>query len=213
MKKYFTHNGTEQQGPFDIVDLRANNITRETKIWFDGLPEWTTAGELEELKTIFASTPPPLINTPSKTFEVGKALGKSRWWVTPTIILAIGAVLAVLTANSGGTSDEAAAFVIALTVFILIVFFIWRAIGGLKVFSVLSIFISVVAILSGLFIAYIGIEKSNRLYDEVCNYNQFSEMLIVTGGGLAVVGIYLLAYSITVLALVRKNKLGQYENK
>ena len=28
MKKYYLHNGTDQQGPFDIEDLKTKNITK-----------------------------------------------------------------------------------------------------------------------------------------------------------------------------------------
>src|SRR4051812_12426186 len=59
MKKYFLHDGANQQGPFDIDELRAKNITSETGIWYDGLTNWTTAGESEELKGLFIATPPP----------------------------------------------------------------------------------------------------------------------------------------------------------
>ncbi len=59
MKKYFLHNGTEQQGPFDIEDLKREGIKRDTSIWYEGLPDWKKAGEIEELSSVFSSTPPP----------------------------------------------------------------------------------------------------------------------------------------------------------
>lgn len=75
MKKYYLHNGTEQQGPFDIEDLKSNNITKSTSIWYEGLSEWTTAEKIDELKDLFkasipppfkakTATPPPIHNTP-----------------------------------------------------------------------------------------------------------------------------------------------------
>jgi hypothetical protein len=60
MKRFYLHNGTEQQGPFDIEDLKTKNISRETSIWYEGLDEWTTAEKVEDLKSLFKSTPPPL---------------------------------------------------------------------------------------------------------------------------------------------------------
>ena len=63
MKKYFLHNGADQQGPFDIDDLKAKNISRETPIWFDGINEWKTAGKIDELKSLFATIPPPYTTT------------------------------------------------------------------------------------------------------------------------------------------------------
>ncbi len=62
MKKYFFKDGTLQQGPFDLEELKSKNITAETPVWYEGLPEWTTAGKLEELKDIFIAAP-ALINT------------------------------------------------------------------------------------------------------------------------------------------------------
>ena len=66
MKKYFLHTGAEQQGPFDIEDLKAKHITKETSIWFKGLPDWTTAEQVDELKVLFDSnTPPPFNKQPA----------------------------------------------------------------------------------------------------------------------------------------------------
>jgi hypothetical protein len=59
MKKYYIHDGQTQQGPFDIDELKGKNISPDTHIWFDTLKEWTTAGQVEELKSLFASSPPP----------------------------------------------------------------------------------------------------------------------------------------------------------
>lgn len=59
MKKYYLHNGTEQQGPFDIEGLKAKIISKETPIWFEGLSEWTTASKIDELNELFVKTTPP----------------------------------------------------------------------------------------------------------------------------------------------------------
>lgn len=58
MKKYYIHNGTEQEGPFDLDDLKGK-ITRDTLIWYEGAADWTKADDIEDLKSVF-STPPPL---------------------------------------------------------------------------------------------------------------------------------------------------------
>lgn len=63
MKRFYLHNGTEQQGPFDIEELKTKNISKETPIWHEGLVEWTTAEKVEELKPLFNSTPPPFETT------------------------------------------------------------------------------------------------------------------------------------------------------
>ena len=62
MKKYYLHNGIEQQGPFDIDDLKIKDINKCTPIWYDGLPEWTTAEKVDDLKELIkTSTPPPFV--------------------------------------------------------------------------------------------------------------------------------------------------------
>jgi hypothetical protein len=60
MRKYFIHNGEIEKGPFDIDQLRTIQIKSETPIWYEGIPNWTVAGNVEELKSIIipASTPP-----------------------------------------------------------------------------------------------------------------------------------------------------------
>jgi hypothetical protein len=50
--KFYIHNGTEQQGPFTIEELKLQNIDLSTPIWFEGLNDWSTVGEIEELKNM-----------------------------------------------------------------------------------------------------------------------------------------------------------------
>lgn len=60
MKKYYLHNGSENIGPFDIEELKEKKITRETPVWYEEMEDWKNASEIAELKTIFASVPPPI---------------------------------------------------------------------------------------------------------------------------------------------------------
>ncbi len=70
MKKYYLNDGTSQQGPFDLEELKSKNITAETPVWYDGLPEWTTAGKLDELKALFIHVPPPFTSPePPPSFQ------------------------------------------------------------------------------------------------------------------------------------------------
>ena len=65
MTQYYFHDGQQEQGPFDIEQLKSQTLKKDTPIWYEGLESWTTVGEVEELKQLFASkpTPPPLIKT------------------------------------------------------------------------------------------------------------------------------------------------------
>jgi len=67
MKKFYLHNGTEQTGPFDIDDLKAKNINNDTPIWYEGLPDWTTADKIDELKDLLKTATPPPFGETKKT--------------------------------------------------------------------------------------------------------------------------------------------------
>src|SRR5205085_54834 len=55
--------GQSQTGPFDLSALAqqaaAGQVTRNTLVWKNGMPQWAKAGEVPELASIFANTPPP----------------------------------------------------------------------------------------------------------------------------------------------------------
>lgn len=60
MKTFFLFIDDEQQGPFNLEELKSKKITRTTKVWFEGLDDWKNADEIEELKSLFISVPPPI---------------------------------------------------------------------------------------------------------------------------------------------------------
>tara|TARA_R110001583_G_scaffold194758_1_gene366856 strand:+ start:1445 stop:2107 length:663 start_codon:yes stop_codon:yes gene_type:complete len=76
MKKYYLHNGTEQEGPFDISDLKSKGITAKTEVWYEGISDWTNADEIDELKDLFSKVIPPPIRPKSKTTEPIKKKNK-----------------------------------------------------------------------------------------------------------------------------------------
>ena len=60
MKKYFYTDGTNQFGPFTFEELKGKQITKETKVWFEGIQDWSPAGSVEELFGLCDIIPPPL---------------------------------------------------------------------------------------------------------------------------------------------------------
>jgi len=56
--------GGAQAGPFDMATLArqaaTGELTRTTLVWKPGMPQWAKAGDLPELQSLFANTPPPL---------------------------------------------------------------------------------------------------------------------------------------------------------
>ncbi len=85
MKKYFLHNGTEQQGPFDLDDLKAKNINKDTPIWYDGLHDWTTAEKIDDLKELLkTSTPPPFASKQTTSPPISKLKAEQQTVASPT---------------------------------------------------------------------------------------------------------------------------------
>jgi len=56
----------KQAGPFDTPALQqqvtTGKLTRDTLVWKQGMAQWTAAGQVDELKSLFGGTvqPPPL---------------------------------------------------------------------------------------------------------------------------------------------------------
>lgn len=61
---FFAAINGNQAGPFDMnmlqQQLQAGQITRDTLVWKQGMPNWTKAGEVPELQPLFGAVPPPL---------------------------------------------------------------------------------------------------------------------------------------------------------
>jgi hypothetical protein len=78
MRTYYIHNGEREVGPLTIEDLKVLHVTAETPIWYEGLPEWTTAIKITEVKTALQlSVPPPAFGSSKVTpppYSAGSAL-------------------------------------------------------------------------------------------------------------------------------------------
>ncbi|MCC7350240.1 MAG: SPFH domain-containing protein [Phycisphaerales bacterium] len=61
---YFIVLDGQQAGPFDLGKLRENaaagRLNRQTLVWKQGMSQWTAAGEVAELGSLFAIAPPPI---------------------------------------------------------------------------------------------------------------------------------------------------------
>ncbi|HEX4590275.1 MAG TPA: SPFH domain-containing protein [Gemmataceae bacterium] len=61
---YFVGVGGKQSGPFDLNMLgdrvRDGSLTRQTLVWKPGMAAWQPADAVDELRSLFASVPPPL---------------------------------------------------------------------------------------------------------------------------------------------------------
>ena len=67
MKKYFIYTNQIQQGPFEIEQLKSLNLHENTPIWYEGIVNWTTVENVEELKFLIkTNVTPPKYEIPIK---------------------------------------------------------------------------------------------------------------------------------------------------
>lgn len=105
MKKYHYSDEVNQFGPFAIEELKDKNISRDTMVWYQGLENWVKASEIDELKELLNSTPPPLnsdkqmppplnrvAEPKSNLMENNIKNNKSKTWPT---ILKFGVIVAI----------------------------------------------------------------------------------------------------------------------
>jgi hypothetical protein len=97
MKKYYTHDGIRQQGPYSIDELKTTGIHADVYVWFDELSDWQLAGSIEELKQLFFNNPPPFhssndlhkpmsVSRKESSFRLGKVVGR---FIVVTVILVL----------------------------------------------------------------------------------------------------------------------------
>ena len=55
-----------QQGPFELEQLFDMPVDENTKVWFDGLPRWCAAGEIDELRCLFDGSSPAPAQEPAE---------------------------------------------------------------------------------------------------------------------------------------------------
>ena len=53
MTTYFIKEGEYESGPFTIDQLKTKLLNKETPVWHAALKNWTTAGNIYELKELF----------------------------------------------------------------------------------------------------------------------------------------------------------------
>ncbi len=59
MRRFFYIDQTEQQvGPCSLEELAKAGVRKDTMVWYAGIADWTPAGDLPELDTLFAEGQP-----------------------------------------------------------------------------------------------------------------------------------------------------------
>jgi len=97
MKKYYLHNGSENVGPFDLENLKTQQLKKDTPIWHEGIDSWTTAGQIEELNELLIVAPPAFIRSEKQTVAPSQTkIGLSVLWKALKLGAIIGAIVLTL---------------------------------------------------------------------------------------------------------------------
>jgi hypothetical protein len=91
-------------GPFTIDELKNQHINRDTLVWYDGIPDWEKASNIEALRDVFV-TPPPIPKKDEKRSDTQPHTKKKKS-KTVTIILGILFVVATLFIIEGISSGN-----------------------------------------------------------------------------------------------------------
>ena len=60
MTQYYLHDGNQELGPLSLEQLKGHRLNSYSKIWHEGLVDWTNAGDIRELAAYLSRrTPPP----------------------------------------------------------------------------------------------------------------------------------------------------------
>ena len=90
MKFYIVING-EQKGPFDINELRAQGITKDTLVWKEGYAGWVKAESVPELAGLFTTPPQFDAQFSSPRYAMGgESMGvMPKTWLVESIIACV----------------------------------------------------------------------------------------------------------------------------
>lgn len=78
-KKYYYTDGKDKYGPFTIEELKRYSLTVDTLVWCEGMKDWTRAGEVIELRTLFPFDPPSVPNSGNDPFRESNSYGQSGY--------------------------------------------------------------------------------------------------------------------------------------
>jgi hypothetical protein len=93
--KYYIHKAGSQQGPYSIDELQKFEIDRITMVWHEGMEDWTQAQNIDELKGLFKSVPPPL-SSPTPPPLKNKTNTPKTLAIATTVIIVITAIFFII---------------------------------------------------------------------------------------------------------------------
>ncbi|MCU0321319.1 MAG: DUF4339 domain-containing protein [Chitinophagaceae bacterium] len=109
MRQYFIHDGENEKGPFDVEQLKLENIQSDTMVWYEGLESWSKVKDLPELKDLITIKPPPLkaVAPPPLTSKKEIPVNNKKWIIYVISGIVILTVIIALVYNNDRIQEEA----------------------------------------------------------------------------------------------------------
>lgn len=87
MRKYYYKDAAGQHGPLPLEKLKGKGITADTPVWYDPLPQWTTAGQVDELKVLITSITPIVQSEQTPVIEMKEDVKQQEPVLTETPVI------------------------------------------------------------------------------------------------------------------------------
>lgn len=83
--KFFIVENNQQAGPFTVEEMALRGITPSTPVWREGMADWTPAGNVPELASLFAAAPAPEAPKTS-AFNPGMQVCPKTWLLESILV-------------------------------------------------------------------------------------------------------------------------------
>lgn len=106
MKKYYLHNGQESIGPFTKEELKEQKIKKYTPVWSEDMNDWKKAGEIDELKIILLSIPPPIYNSQKNEFVKPQKRSFLKYFLIGIFLMAFVAIGSTIISQNNTNNQD-----------------------------------------------------------------------------------------------------------
>lgn len=106
MKKYYLHNGQESIGPFTKEQLKEQKITKDTSVWLEDMNDWKKAGEIDELKIILLTIPPPIYNSQKNEFVKPQKRSFLKYFLIGIFLIAFVAIGSTIISENNTNNQD-----------------------------------------------------------------------------------------------------------
>lgn len=86
---YYTIRNGKRQGPLTIEQLQEAGLTRTTKVWREGLTDWTDAADVEELAAMATEATPPPVTPPRQEANRTDPPPMPKTWLVESILVTL----------------------------------------------------------------------------------------------------------------------------